>query len=356
MGSLGKGRLRGRERTHASRRDAMAESSLPADSSSPQLSVVVLSWNTRELTLACLAALGRDGFQGTREVIVVDNASADGSVAAVRERFPEVRLLVNSENLLFAAACNQGARAARGAWLCLLNSDTEVAPGALQQLVAFLADHPAYAMAGPQLRSPDGSIQRFCRRLPTRAEALFGAGILSRCWPGTRICARQAMQDFDHDHDADVEQPMGACMVLRRDEFLALGGFDELLALYYNDVDLCHDLRSRVRRIRFVSTARVMHHLGGSSGRNEMRLSLWWQNRTAWFAKRLGTIGSLLAHACLAVELASIILRTVLNPGRSLASKREGLARARALWTAVRAAARAARAKSIVAGSPAIPA
>ncbi|MEY3160533.1 MAG: hypothetical protein RIT25_524, partial [Planctomycetota bacterium] len=150
----------------------MADSPLPPGPVAPRLSVVVLSWNTRELTLACLGALARDAFPGGREVIVVDNASADGSAAAIRERFPEVRLVVNGENRLFAAACNQGARAAQGEWLCLLNSDTEVAPGALAQLVDFLAAHPSHAMAAPQLRSPDGSIQHFSRRLPTLAEAL----------------------------------------------------------------------------------------------------------------------------------------------------------------------------------------
>ncbi len=330
----------------------MADSPLPPGPVAPRLSVVVLSWNTRELTLACLGALARDAFPGGREVIVVDNASADGSAAAIRERFPEVRLAVNGENRLFAAACNQGARAARGEWLCLLNSDTEVASGALALLVDFLAAHPSHAMAAPQLRSPDGSIQHFSRRLPTLAEALFGAGTLSRCWPGSSIRARQSMADFDHDHDADVEQPMGACMVLRRDEFLALGGFDELLALYYNDVDLCHELRQRGRLIRFLASARVMHHLGGSAAHNPMRSSLWWRNRTAWFAKRHGATGSLLAQACLAVELASILIRTACNWRRSLASKREEFSQARILWRSVRAAARAGRASSPVPWSP----
>lgn len=322
----------------------MADSPVPPGADAPRLSVVVLSWNTRELTLACLGALARDGFAGGREVIVVDNASADGSVAAIRERFPEVRLVENRENRLFAAACNQGARAARGTWLCLLNSDTEVAPGALGQLVDFLASHPEHAMAAPQLRSPDGSIQRFSRRLPTRAEALFGLGFLSRTWPGTRVMAHYTMQDFDHDHDCDVEQPMGACMVMRRQEFLDLGGFDELLSLYYNDVDLCAELRARGRRIRFVATARVMHHLGGSTSRNPGRSALFWENRTAWFAKRHGWSGSFLVRLTLAMELTGIVVRTTLNPRRGFADKRAAWARALALWRTAGRAARAGRA------------
>ncbi len=323
----------------------MAESPPSPGARPPKLSVVVLSWNTRDLTLACLGALARDGFEGGREVIVVDNASADGSAAAVQESFPGVRLLVNGENRLFAAACNQGAAAAQGDWLCLLNSDTEVAPGALQQLVAFLESHPAYAMAGPQLRSPDGSIQRFCRRLPTRAEALFGVGCLVQTWPGTLVLANYTMADFDHDHDRDVEQPMGACMVLRRQEFLDLGGFDELLSLYYNDVDLCAELRARGRLIRFVAAARVMHHLGSSTARNPRRSSLWWENRAAWFGKRHGRSGSMLVRLSLGVELAGRVLRTALNPRRSLADKRAALVEARSLWRSVRAAARAGRAR-----------
>ncbi len=330
----------------------MAESPLSPGASAPRLSVVVLSWNTRELTLACLGALARDGFTGGREVIVVDNASADGSVAAIRERFPGVVLVENRENRLFAAACNQGARVARGTWLCLLNSDTEVAPGALQILVAFLEAHPEHAMAGPQLRSPDGSIQRFCRRLPTLAEAFFGLGFPSRTWLGTRVTAHYTMQDFDHDHDSDVEQPMGACMVLRRQEFLDLGGFDELLSLYYNDVDLCAELRARGRRIRFVSAARVMHHLGSSTSRNPGRSALFWENRTAWFAKRHGRAGSLLVRLTLAMELAGIVARTTFNPRRGLADKRAAWASALGLWRAAGKAARSGRSRAAAPMAP----
>ena len=324
----------------------MVDSSPSGSVGLPRLSVVVLSWNTRDLTLACLAALERDGFVGGREVVVVDNASSDGSVEAVRARFPATKLVVNCENRLFAAACNQGALAAHGDWLCLLNSDTEVAPGALQQLVEFLEQEPAYAMAAPQLRSPDGSIQRFCRRLPTRAEALFGIGVLSRHWPGTRVLSRYTMQDFDHAHDLDVEQPMGACMVLRRSEFLGLGGFDERLSLYYNDVDLCFELGARGRRIRFLAAARVMHHLGGSTARNPSRSRLWWANRACWFAKRHGATGGLLVQVSLLLEQGGVVLRTWLNPRRSLAEKRAAWGETLGLLRTVCAAARDARAGS----------
>lgn len=113
-----------------------------ASSGAPVLSVVVLSWNTQALTLACLRALFAESPKHAREVIVVDNGSHDGSADAIAAAFPQVRLLRNPDNRLYAQGNNQGAAMARGAFVCTLNSDTEVRPGALDQLVDWLQAHP----------------------------------------------------------------------------------------------------------------------------------------------------------------------------------------------------------------------
>jgi len=135
--------------------------------SAPVLSVVVLSWNTRALTLACLEALYRETPRHAREVVVVDNGSADGSADAVAQRFPAVRLVRNPDNRLYAAGNNQGAHAASGEFLCLLNSDTEVAPGALDTMVDFLRANPGHGAVAPMLVDPDGTVQRACQEFPT---------------------------------------------------------------------------------------------------------------------------------------------------------------------------------------------
>ena len=144
----------------------------------PDLSIVILTWNTVDLTLACLEALEReadvgDGPRYTREVIVVDNGSEDRTAEAVAERFPDVVLVRNDENRFYAAGNNQGAQVATGRWLCLLNSDTEVRPGALDRLVDFLEQNGGeYGACAPRLVHPDGKVQKACKRFPGLMVAL----------------------------------------------------------------------------------------------------------------------------------------------------------------------------------------
>lgn len=258
----------------------------------PALSVVVLSWNTRELTLACLRALAADAAAGpAREVVVVDNGSHDGSADAIATAFPEVRLLRNAQNLGYAVGNNQGARAARGEWLCLLNSDTEVRPGALATLVGFLRAHPEYGAAAPRLSNPDGSVQRACMRFPGLATALCFDTLFGKFWPGSRVEARYFMRDFDHLHSRDVDQPPGACVVVRREEYLALGGLDPELFLFFNDVDFCRRLWRAGRRIRYVAEADVLHHGGASTRGHPQFVVVWHRNRLAYYRKHYGRLG-----------------------------------------------------------------
>jgi GT2 family glycosyltransferase len=231
----------------------------------PDLSIVVLSWNTADLLQACLRSLQADTTTLTREIIVVDNASADGSADLVAARFPNVKLIRNAANLLYSEGNNIGARAATGRFLCLLNSDTEVSRGALDQLVQYLQQHPGCGLVGPKLVNPDGSVQAGCRRFPDLAEAFWAWGWLRRTRAGQRAAASARMADFDHLTSRDVQQPLGACMMLVRDEFMRLGGLDPVLSLFYNDVDLCLRLSRGGRRIHYLATAVVMHHQGAST-------------------------------------------------------------------------------------------
>jgi N-acetylglucosaminyl-diphospho-decaprenol L-rhamnosyltransferase len=254
------------------------------------LSVVVLSWNTREILRACLASLARDVPCEPREIIVVDNASADGSAEMVARDFPEVRLIRNDENRLYAEANNQGARAAGGRFLCLLNSDTEVRPGALDRLTGFLESHPDYAAVAPKLVNVDGAVQRACRRFPNLLEPLLESTSLGNYPPGSWLFWWSRMRGFDHEHSRDVEQPPGACLVMKREEFLAMGGLDPALSLFFNDVDLCRALLHRGRRIRYLAEAEVMHHQGASTRAQDAsrRNLLWTQNRAAYYRKNHG--------------------------------------------------------------------
>lgn len=254
----------------------------------PKLSVVVLSWNTRELTLACLRSLREDRVGHSREVIVIDNASEDDSAAAIAEQHPEVRLVCNPENRGYAGGHNQGGNLARGEYLCTLNSDTEVVPGALDLLVDYLDSHPDYGAISPQLVNMDGSVQPACMRFPGLATALCYDTVFGKFWPGSVVERRYFMKDFDHLHSRDVDQPPGAVFVVRRDEFLAMGGLDEELFLFFNDVDLCKRLWKSGRRIHYLANSQVRHHCGASTKGFRKYVVVWHKNRLAYYRKHYG--------------------------------------------------------------------
>jgi GT2 family glycosyltransferase len=243
------------------------------------LSVVIVSWRTRELLIACLRslreALGDRMAAGAAEVIVVENASDDGSAEAVREQFPEVRLLANHENRGYAAGNNQGIEAARGENVILLNPDTEVPREAVERLEACLRERPRAGAAAPMLVYPDGRPQPSLRGFPTPL-ALFGAvtGLARLATAGSPLVAYQprelpAVASL-------VDQPMTSCLLLRGAALREVGRFDETFPIFFNDVDLCWRLRQAGWEIWFVPEARVVHY-GGASTR-QVRLAMLWES------------------------------------------------------------------------------
>jgi len=296
----------------------------------PEISVVVLSWNTADLLVACLRSLDADDQSGVLEVIVVDNASADGSADRVAAEFPGVRLIRNEENLLYAEGNNIGARAATGEYLCLLNSDTEVTPGALGVLRDFLRDRPRYAMVGPKLLNRDGSLQKACRRLPRLREQVWQWSWFRNTRWARRANQYAAMTDFDHLTSRDVEQPLGACVMLCHQEYLSMEGLDPQLSLFFDDVDFSLRLKEKNRGIYYLVDAVVMHHHGASTKqlREEFGNVLWNRNRLAFVRKHHGWLAGCLIRGMFHTTYASMFLRVVCSR-RSWTDKRATLGRLR---------------------------
>jgi N-acetylglucosaminyl-diphospho-decaprenol L-rhamnosyltransferase len=259
----------------------------------PDLSVVVLSWNTLELTRRCLhSVFGAD--QGVAlEVIVVENASHDGSAEMVAREFPAARLVRNERNEGYARGNNQGIALANAPLVLLLNSDAEVQPGAIRSLVDFLRAEPAYGGAAPRLVNADGSVQRACMRFPGLAVGLLYDSWFERRFGRSRAVRRYFMEDFDHLHDADVDQPPGACLLLRRDLLARIGGFDESLFLFFNDVELCRAIADTGLKIRYLAGPAVLHHGGRSTAQYRDFVSEWATNRVRYYRKRHGLLGVL---------------------------------------------------------------
>ena len=228
------------------------------------LSAVVVSWNVREPLRACLAALRAEGSGCLGEVFVVDNASSDGTAAMVAAEFPEAHLVRNPENAGFARACNQAMRQATGAYICLLNPDAEVCPGALGGLVAFMDAHPRAGAAGPRLLNPDGSLQPNGGPFPGLAATFLRAtrvSSLRRRWFERRfLWGREGFE-----REARVDQVSGACLVLRRGALDAVGMLDEGYFLYYEEVDWLLRARRLGWETWYVPSACVIHRWGAST-------------------------------------------------------------------------------------------
>jgi GT2 family glycosyltransferase len=268
-------------------------------SDAPDVSVVIPSWNTRELLDACLRSLARPERAAPRlEVIVVDNGSADGSADHVARAFPGVVLVRNERNEGFARASNQGLRLARGRHALLLNTDTEVLGDALQLLVAFLDAHPEYGAVAPRLVHPDGRTQRTVQAFPNLWTPLFFATPLERWFPRSHELERYFLRGWDQESSRDVEQPPAACLLLRREVLERVGFFDEELWLFFNDVDLSRRLQAAGWKTRYLAEARVLHHVGASTAKFAGFVGEWQKNRLAYYRKHHGRLAGAWIKLC----------------------------------------------------------
>jgi GT2 family glycosyltransferase len=257
------------------------------------VSVIIVNWNTREMLAECLRSVAEPALslskgsklkveghqssifnlQSSMEIIVVDNASSDGSAAMVRERFPSVQLIENATNVGFARANNQGLAQAAGRYAVLLNPDTAVEPGALETLAAFMDAHPRAGACGPRLLNADGTLQPSAHPMLTPCRELWRLLFLDRLLPR----ATYPMHRWDPATPRRVEVIKGACLVLRRAALDQVGLLDEDYFMYTEEVDLCHRLALAGWELWWEPRAAVVHYGEGSSkqAREEMYLQLY---------------------------------------------------------------------------------
>jgi GT2 family glycosyltransferase len=222
--------------------------------SQPTLSVVVVNYNTRDYLQACLESLQKT-INIDLEIIVVDNASSDGSVEMVRSRFSDVNLIANTENQWFCGGNNTGIKASQGQYVLLLNPDTVVEPDALSLMVNFLDASPSYVGVTAQLIYPDGTTQPTCSRVPTYNYLLVGHSPLKWLFPkwNKRLQAHHWYEGWNRDRDYDVEAIVGACTLMRRDDIM----LDADLLLYFPEDDLA---KRNGGKCRFIADAHIQHH------------------------------------------------------------------------------------------------
>ncbi|MEW6750944.1 MAG: glycosyltransferase [Candidatus Latescibacterota bacterium] len=243
------------------------------------LSVVLLSYNTRDFTEGALRSV-LDAARGLAvEVFVVDNASRDGSPELVAAKFPQVKLLRSERNLGFAGGNNLALRQVCGRYVMLLNTDTILRPDTLRRLVEFLDGHPEAGAAGCRILNPDGSLQLDSRRgFPTPLTALCKMTGLGRLFPRSPRLARYYMTYLNPDQVSEVEVLSGSCMVVRRQAMEQVGLLDEDYFMYGEDIDWCYRLHQAGWRIYYVPTTEIIH-FRGESGRSAPLRILYHKSR-----------------------------------------------------------------------------
>jgi len=232
------------------------------------LSAIIVSYNTRKMTLDCLRALEADLAGIPSEIWVVDNASTDGSAEAIRQELPGIRVVEVKVNAGFGAANNIAMRQAGGRYFLLLNSDAFPMPGAISALVNYLETHPRAAIAGPRLLNADRSLQVSCFKFPSPARAW-----LENLWISAAFAHNASIGDYRfwrHDSERNVDFLIGACMLVRREVFEQTGGFDEGFFLYSEETDWQRRIRNLGWEIAFTPAAQAIH-LGGASGAGDKK-------------------------------------------------------------------------------------
>jgi GT2 family glycosyltransferase len=238
----------------------------PAKHRPEQVGFVIVSWNTRELLARCLESLRASAEAGRAEVVVVDNASEDGSAELVRERFGWATLLARERNLGFGPAVNLGAASTSGGFVAAANADLELGPEALEALLAAARAAPEAGAFAPRLVMPDGKVQHSVHSFPSlRLAVVFNLGLAS--WIpglGDRLCLEGR---WDPDRDREVDWAHGALLLVRREAWDAVGGFDPAQWMYAEDIDLCWRLRRAGWRTRYVPKAIVRHEVSAATAR-----------------------------------------------------------------------------------------
>jgi GT2 family glycosyltransferase len=234
----------------------------------PEISVIVVNYNAGQDLARALRSVQADLANIAWEAVVVDNASADGS-ASIVETFPQATLIRNATNVGFGRAVNQAVASSQAPLLLLLNPDCRLAVGATATLRAVLDADPACAVVGPRILDPDGAVQGSARGDPDMLTGLFGrTGALRNLLPFLPVARRNVVVEEAVRGGASsvvVDWLSGACLLVRRDAFLAARGFDERFFMYWEDADLCRRLRGQGHSIRYVPGATAVHKVGQSS-------------------------------------------------------------------------------------------
>lgn len=223
------------------------------------LSIVIVNWNTKDLLRKCLESIYEAPPLVKFEVLVVDNASNDGSGEMVEKDFPEAQLIKNNTNLGFAKANNQGIKKSHGNLVLLLNSDVKILPGVLEKMVNFMAKHPEIGILGPKLIYPNGSYQLSGGHFPMVLSEFFERSKLAQLFSFSKFIGRYRMNYWDRDNGRELDWVSGAALMIRRRVIQDGGLMDENFFMHYEDIDWCYRAKAKGWKVYFIPEAKLVH-------------------------------------------------------------------------------------------------
>jgi len=258
------------------------------------VSVIIVSWNTKKCLIDCLNSL-EDGQQGyAHEIIVVDNASSDGSLEVVEKEYPHVKLIRNEENLGFAKANNIGIAASSGKYLALVNSDIVVLGDCIRRMVAFMDENSSVGMAGPRVLNADRTLQVSCRHFPSVWNNLCQVLGLNYVFPKSAFFSEPLMNYWAHDTERKVDVLSGCFWMVRREALEKIGLLDEDFFIYGEDIDWCKRFQQAGWDVMFYPGAEAIHFGGASSANVPIRFYIEMQKADLqYWRKHYGNLSRL---------------------------------------------------------------
>lgn len=257
------------------------------------VSIIIVNWNGKDLLRKCLEHVAAHTHQVSYELIVVDNASSDGSQAMVRQDFPAVKLIENSENVGFARANNQGIAVSQGRYVLLLNSDAFVQDTTLDVMVAFMDAHPEAGLSACQLLYEDGRLQPSCYAFPSLKSEFYTAIHFDKLFLRSREFGGYLMTWWDFNDVREVDSVMGAFMLVRREVIDQVGGMDESYFMYSEEMDWCFRIKRQGWKILYNPAVQTVHLWGGSSQRVKLEMFIQlYRSRVTFFRKNYGRLSA----------------------------------------------------------------
>ncbi|WP_409344209.1 glycosyltransferase family 2 protein [Paenibacillus sp. MBLB4367] len=237
------------------------------------VSVLILNYNTRELTLQAIRSVRQSVTDFAYEIVLVDNASTDGAVEAVRREFPDVAVIVNDENVGFARANNQAIRVAEGRYVLLLNSDTVVQTDTLDIMIRHMDEQPEVGASGCKVVLPNGTLDKACLRgFPTPEASFYYAFGFSKLFPGNPRFSQYQLNHLNPDLPHRIDCLVGAFMLVRREAIEQVGVLDETFFMYGEDIDWCYRIKEAGWDISYYPLTRIIHYKGASSRRKPAKI------------------------------------------------------------------------------------